>query len=136
MYTEDRSAYRKLFFDVWQKHLRNMPLEPVEAQVLVIILAHPEYHVMLDNPKTFMQQTFSLEENPFFHMSLHIALREQIQLDRPQGIRSIDEQLNKKFSTHEAEHAMTTILARVMFEAQQTGAAPDELIYLQKLREL
>lgn len=136
MYSEDRNAYRKLFFDVWQKHSRNMPLEPVELQILAIILAHPEYHVMLDNPKTFLQQEFSLEENPFFHMSLHVALREQIQLDRPKGIRNINEQLNKKFSAHEAEHAMTTILARVMLEAQQTGTAPDEMIYLQKLREL
>jgi hypothetical protein len=83
-----------------------------------------------------MRQEFSLEENPFFHMSLHIALREQLQLDRPAGIKEISQQLQTKYDAHDAEHMMTTIMAQVMFAAQQTGVAPDEVEYLTKLREL
>lgn len=136
MYTDDRNAYRKMFFDAWQKHLKKLPLETVEIQVLDIILMHPEYHGLLDDPKTFMSQEFALEENPFFHMSLHIALREQIQMDRPPGIRQIAKSLTEKYSAHDAEHLMTTVLARVMAESQQTGKMPDENNYLEKLRKL
>lgn len=136
MYTDDRNAYRKIFFEVWQKYLKKLPLENVESQVLAIILIHPEYHALLENPQTFMSQEFALEENPFFHMSLHIALREQLQLDRPTGIKEISQNLQKKYDAHDAEHMMTTIMAQVMFAAQQTGVAPDEAAYLSKLREL
>lgn len=136
MYTDDRNAYRKIFFDVWQKYLKKLPLEAVEIQVLAVILNHPEYHALLENPQTFMSQEFALEENPFFHMSLHIALREQLQLDRPAGIKQISQNLLQKYSAHDAEHMMTTVMAQVMFQAQQTGMAPDEGSYLGKLREL
>lgn len=137
MYTDDRNAYRRMFFNVWQKHLKKLLLEPVEAQVLNVILAHPEYHTMLDDPKTFMSQEFELEENPFFHMSLHIALREQLQLDRPAGIKQIYQTLMQKYPTAgDAEHRMTTVLAQVLHQAQTSGQAPDEGVYLIKLRGL
>lgn len=137
MYTDDRNAYRKMFFEVWQKHSKSSPLEPVEAQVLDVILAHPEYHDLLDHPKTFMEQEFAIEENPFFHMSLHIAVREQIQLDRPAGIKMIYQQLVENYSHKtEAEHAMTTILAQMMFQAQQTGQMANESLYLARLQNL
>lgn len=134
MYTEDRNAYRKMFFDVWQKHLKKLPLETVETQVLEVILMHPEYHRMLDDDKTFMNQEFALEENPFFHMSLHIALREQIRMDRPAGIREIAQALLQKYE--DAEHRMTTVLAQIMAEGQRTGKMPEETEYLNKLKIL
>ena len=137
MYTDNRNAYRQLFFDVWQKHLKKSLLANTEAQVLDIILAHPEYHIVLDDPNTFMTQEFALEENPFFHMSLHIALREQLQLDRPAGIKMIYQELQAKCqSAHDAEHGMTTVMAQMLYAAQETGAAPDEEVYLQLLRGL
>jgi len=136
MYTDDRNAYRKLFFEVWQKHLKKDPLQPVEAQVLAVILTHPEYHKLLDHPKQFMTQEFALEENPFFHMSLHIAVREQLQLDRPAGIRDMYQQLLARFETaEEAEHYMTVTLAEIMYQAQTTGTPPDEREYLDKLKK-
>ncbi len=137
MYTDDRNAYRKMFFHVWQKHLKKLLLEPVEAQVLNVILAHPEYHAMLDDPNTFMSQEFELEENPFFHMSLHIAVREQLQLDRPAGIKHVYQALLQRYpSAGDAEHQMTTVLAQVLHQAQQTGQPPDENTYLIKLKGL
>ena len=137
MYTDNRNAYRQLFFTVWQKHLKKLPLEIVEAQVLDIILTHPEYHALLSDPETFMNQEFALEENPFLHMSLHIALREQLQMDRPAGIKDVFQNLVTKFGEmHIAEHQVTTVIAQMMYESQQTGNVPDEQEYLRRLKEL
>lgn len=135
MYTDNRDAYRQLFFDVWHKHQKSLPLQPVEQQVLTVILAHPEYHTLLDHPKQFMAQEFELEENPFFHMSLHIAVHEQLALDRPVGVCAVYQQLLSHYQTpHDAEHQMVMVLARVMLKAQQQGVAPDENDYLDELR--
>jgi hypothetical protein len=137
MYTDDRNAYRKMFFEVWAKYAKKLPLEPVEAQVLQVILAHPEYHLLLEQPKQFMTQEFEIEENPFFHMSLHIAVREQIQLDRPSGIKQIHQNLLATFPlAEEAEHAMTTVLARTIHAAQLNGKMADETEYLKDLKAL
>lgn len=135
MYTNNRDTYRQTYFDLWEKHLKKSPLEPVEAQLLDVILEHPEYHRFLD--KSSQDQEFELEENPFFHMSLHLAIREQLQTNRPAGVVDIQRQLlAKEIAAHECEHLMMNCLAQMLFQMQQTGSAPNESDYVVKLREL
>ncbi len=137
MYSSDREAYRQAYFIAWQKYKKNSFLEPLEAQMVDIILAHPEYHRLLENEDALHAQEYALEENPFFHMSLHMALREQIKLNRPKGIKPLHETLLIKYQdTHALEHQMITCLAQILWQAQQTNTMPDETDYLNKLREL
>lgn len=136
MFTNDRNAYRNAFFIAWEKHAKKIPLEPVEAQIIEIILLHPEYHRFLEKPDQNHSQEFALEENPFLHMSLHIAIREQLHMNRPAGITTLYQQLLERFaSNHDAEHWMMTRLAQVMWQSQQNGEMPSEEKYLQLLRE-
>ena len=83
MFSNNRDAYRQAFFTVWQKYQKQLPLEPVERELAQIMIEHPEYHYLLEKPDSFQQQEFSLEENPFFHMSLHLAIRDQLRLRKP-----------------------------------------------------
>lgn len=137
MYTNNRDAYRQAFFIAWQKHQKKLPLDAVEAQLIEIMLLHTEYHALLEKPEVYQQQEFTLEENPFFHMSLHVAIREQIRNDRPSGIRFIHQQLSATIGDqHEAEHRMLGVLANTLWEAQQSGAMPDEAVYLGNLKAL
>ena len=137
MYTNNRETYRQAFFIVWQKYQKKLPLESVEAHLIDIILLHPEYHPLLDKAAAYQNQEFAIEENPFFHMSLHLALREQIQTNRPMGIKAIQQQLIEKyFDAHDVEHKMMQCLAQIMWEAQQNGTMPEEQVYLEKLRDI
>lgn len=136
MYTSHREAYRQTFFQVWQKYQKQSVLDAVEQQILVVILLHPEYHDVLNKPALYQNQEFALEENPFFHMSLHIAVREQIRADRPQGTSHAYRQLIEKYGdAKDVEHRMMQCLAQVMWEAQQRGEAPDEMVFLEKLKQ-
>ncbi len=135
MFTNDRNSYRQAFFIAWNKYKKKLPLETVESQLVEVILLHPEYHSLLDNPNQFHQQEFAMEENPFMHMSLHIALREQIRLNRPVGIKQIYDDLFLK-NNMEAEHLMMTCLARMLFIAQQKGEMASDEEYLRELRLL
>lgn len=137
MYTHQREAYRQTFYDAWQKYLKQLPLNPVEAQLVEIILIHPEYHSLLNNVQACQTQEFALEENPFMHMSLHVALREQIRSNRPLGITSIHQALNAQHNDpHQLEHQMMTCLAQVLWESQQSGNPPVETDYLRKLKQI
>lgn len=134
MYTNNRNAYRQTFFDAWQKYKKKLPLEAVEAQLIKIILLHPEYHSLLEQPRAYQHQEFSLEENPFFHMSIHLAIHEQINTDRPAGINEIYKTLLEKYAdTHQVEHYMMQCLAQLMWQAQQDGSMPSDEEYLKAL---
>jgi hypothetical protein len=134
MFSTERDQLRKLFFESWRKYNEQLPLEPLEMQLIDIILLHPEYHTMLSNPDHALKD-FD-EANPFLHMSLHLALREQIQTNRPAGIQAIHQALCIKLQDkHLAEHRMMDCLADILWQAQQTGQMPDEQTYLTCLRQ-
>jgi hypothetical protein len=130
-----RSAYR----EVWRKWREHLPLQPLEAQIADIIAAHPEYQQLLQD-ETSLRQEFGADsgrENPFLHMGLHLALREQIGTDRPAGIADIHRRLAAfAGGAHAAEHRMIEVLASVLREAQRVGQPTPDSAYLQRLRQL
>lgn len=137
MYTENRDAYRQSFYDAWQKHQKQLPVTQVELQLIEVLTLHPEYHGLIENLDRCLKEEYELEENPFFHLSLHITLLEQIRMDQPAGIKETYHQL---MADHEDKHAilhqMMNCLAQTLWQAHQSGQAPDEAQYLQKLQSL
>ena len=75
--------------------------------------------------------------NPFLHMGLHLAIREQIATNRPQGIQKAYRDLNERNGApHETEHNIMECLAQALWESQRCGQAPDETAYLECLFRL
>ncbi len=134
MFSTERDQLRKKFFDAWQKHLNQSPVEPLEAEIIQVVLLHPEYHVILNDLDTYQARDFA-EGNPFLHMSLHLAMREQLRTNRPHGIVAVFQRYCQKFQDpHVAEHQMMEVLTQVLWQAQQEGKMPDEQVYLELLR--
>lgn len=134
-----RDELRRRYLSAWQRRRDGLPLEPLDAQIADVIELHPEYQTLLEDPAA-LEQAFSVEQgriNPFLHMGLHLALREQVGTRRPAGIEAVHARLARKLGdVHEAEHRMVDVLAETLWEAQRAGRAPDEAEYLQKLRRL
>ena len=89
MLIKTRDDARRYFIEVRQKYNNNQALEPLEQLILDVILTHPEYHDMLEREEDVLKEDYLPEQgnmNPFLHMSMHIAIKEQIQTDRPAGI--------------------------------------------------
>jgi len=140
LFTQDRTRTRQLFRSVWQKHTSNQNLEPLEKQIAILLDEHPEYHSLVSGDEDVLDREFKAEdgrENPFLHLSLHLALREQVGTDRPAGIASITRSLLLKHGDgHAVEHMMIEKLGLYLWEAQRQERAPDEAAYLNSLREL
>jgi hypothetical protein len=133
---ESREQMRRRYLTAWQKFSARAPLEPLEAQIAAIIAEHPEYLPFIEQGESAVNAELE-GHNPFLHMGLHLAIREQIATERPVGIRAIHESLTKRHgSALEAEHAMIEVLAESLWEAQRNGVMPDEQAYLEKLRRL
>ncbi|MDZ7752027.1 MAG: DUF1841 family protein [Gammaproteobacteria bacterium] len=134
-----RRDLREVYIRAWRKHLERRPLEPLEALLVDVIGRHPEYHGLLSAEgvadRDFHEETGGT--NPFVHLGLHVALREQVAADRPPGIRVLYEGLAARFSDpHALEHAVMECLVTVLWEAQSRGGAPDEAQLLECMRGL
>jgi hypothetical protein len=148
LFEPDREALRMAWARAWQRHRTGLPLQPLEAAVADVVAEHPEYHDLLesvagtpgDAGNEALSRTWTPadgEANPFLHMSLHLALREQASTDRPHGIRALRQKLSRSAgSLHAAEHGMMEVLGRILWEAQRDGRPPDERAYLDALRKL
>lgn len=131
---------RQMFFNSWEKYQQKKPLLPLENELVQVILAHPEYHNLLENSTAFEQHAHTPElgaPNPFLHMGLHLAIREQVATDRPPGIHLIYKKLVKKYSdTLIVEHRMMDQLAECLWHSQKNNLPPDEQNYLFTLANL
>ena len=125
---------RRFYLQAWQKKLNKDALSALEAQICQVITQHPEYQRFLQ--EDCLDKDFK-EANPFFHMGLHLAVLDQIQLDKPQGIRDIYQKLMHQYqNTHEVEHRMMDILQIILWQAQEKKQLPDEQSYLRACQEL
>jgi len=134
MFGQDRNQLRKMYFDAWRKFHAAEPLQPLEALIAEVIGMHPEYHAMLEKGEDALDQDFLPalgESNPFMHMGMHIAIREQLATDRPAGILATYQALlATRPDAHAVEHEIMECLGRILWEAQRVGSLPDDNQYL------
>ncbi len=127
-----------MYADAWRKAQDAEVLSPLEAQIAQVIEDHPEYQAALsDEAREASFTPQAGKTNPFLHMGLHLAVRDQVATDRPPGISNIFQQLVKKYSkSHEAEHRILDCLAETLWEAQNLNGPPDEQKYLERLQKI
>ncbi len=138
-HTQSRAELRQMYVDAWRKRREKLPVEPVEAQIADVVQDHPEYHSALEQGEQVLDKDFQPEAgatNPFLHMGLHLAIRDQVATDRPPGIKAaFASLLPKQPSAHDAEHVLIELLAEALWNAQRSGQPPDERAYLARVRE-
>lgn len=133
MFNPSREEARQFFFDSWRKYREREMLTGLEDVALQVILMHPEYHGMLDDPERYQHKDYLPEmgdTNPFLHMGMHMAIREQLSIDQPGGICERFERLLKKTGDeHAAMHRIMECLAEMIWQAQRSGSAMDASVY-------
>lgn len=137
MFNPSREEVRRFFFEAWRKYRNQLPIEGLEQTAIEIMLLHPEYHPLLEQPEPYADRDFSPESgqlNPFLHMSLHLAIAEQVSIDQPRGIRALHQQLQSAKAAHDALHVLLECLGETVWQAQRTGMPPDEAAYLECIR--
>jgi hypothetical protein len=138
MFNPSRDQVRSFFFDAWNKYQNGAALEGLEKTALDVILRHPEYHAVLSDRERHGEREWTPADgatNPFLHLSLHLAIEEQLSIDQPPGIRAEFERLlDAARNAHEAQHALLECLGETVWKAQRAGAAPDTNAYLECVR--
>jgi hypothetical protein len=135
MFTPSRDQARRFFFDTWAKHRAGAALAGLETTALAVMLLHPEYHSLLDDRERNLDRDFGPDQgglNPFLHLSLHLAVEEQLAIDQPPGIASAYRALVAELGNeHEARHVVLECLGETLWTAQRNAAPPDGAAYVQ-----
>jgi hypothetical protein len=124
---------RRFFCEAWSKHRRGGVLTPLETIAVDWIRQHPEYQDDLADPESAVARDYSIDAgrtNPFLHLSMHLAIAEQLSVDQPPGIRAAFRTLvARRGDEHEAAHAVMDCLGEIVWTAQRSGSPlpPDEM---------
>ena len=137
MFNPSRDQVRDFFFETWRKYRAGEPLAGLETIALEIALLHPEYHSVLDDPDRYREQEYFPElgeANPFLHMSLHMALEEQLSIDQPAGVVERFSNLVSRTGDRQAAlHEAVECLGEMVWRSQRDNAPPDATAYLANL---
>jgi len=132
MFNPSREQVRQFFTDAWARHKAGGVLTPLEMIAARIMEQHPEYRSDLEDPQA-ENRDYTVEQgqsNPFLHMSMHLAIQEQVSIDQPPGIRAAHQKLSERIGPHETEHVIMEALGQVIWESQRLGTPPDNEKYL------
>jgi len=134
MFAPSRDEARRFLINAWAQHRVGAPLTALEAMAARIMALHPEYHAVLESPQEHVPRDYSPDAgavNPFLHLSLHLAVAEQLSIDQPPGIRAQYERLvATRGDEHAALHAVLECLGEVLWTAQRHGTPLDATLYL------
>ncbi len=140
LFNPSREEVRQFFCDAWSKHQALGILSPMESIAARWMVEHPEYHALLNDPQQAKEAEYTPEKgqtNPFLHLSMHMSITEQVQIDQPSGIREASRQLTIKLdSEHEAQHRIMECLGQVLWSAQRDGTPPDMVTYVELIKRL
>ena len=137
MFTPTRDEVRRFFVNAWAKYRAGAPIEGLEKTAVGLVALHPEYQAIVETPDRHLERDFVPESgavNPFLHLSLHLAVAEQLAIDQPRGIRAHFERLRaSRDDEHAALHALLECLGETLWQAQRLNTPPDERVYLECL---
>lgn len=137
MFNPSREQVRSFLIQAWQKRQAKGVLTPLETMAADLIELHPEYFDDLEHPEA-LERDYSVEQgrtNPFLHLSMHLAIAEQISIDQPPGIRAAHAKLAAKFGEHDAVHEIMECLGQVIWDAQRLGQPLNNETYIELLEQ-
>jgi hypothetical protein len=134
MFNPTRDQARRFFLEAWRKHRSGEIVSPLENAAIRLIAQHPEYHALIEEGEAALSREWtpdSGEANPFLHLSLHLAVEEQLSIDQPPGLRAAFETLlARRGERHAALHDVLECLGETLWQAQKSQSPPDGEAYV------
>ena len=138
MFNPSRDQARQFLIDAWTKRRHRLPGTPMDALAADLVALHPEYHALLDDPEAALAGEWTPEggeTNPFLHLSLHLAVEEQLSIDQPPGLRpAFEALLARRGERHAALHEALECLGETLWRAEKSRSAPDGEAYVECVR--
>jgi hypothetical protein len=120
VFNPTRDQARQFLIDAWAKRRQRLPATPMET---------------LADALTREWTPEQGETNPFLHLSMHLAIEEQLSIDQPPGILAAFNLLqSRRGDRHDALHAVLECLGEMLWRAQRSKLPPDGDAYIDCVR--
>lgn len=137
LFNPSRDQARQFLIDAWKKRCDKLPATQMETLAADIVSLHPEYHALLTSEDA-LTRDWTPEDgamNPFLHLSLHLAIEEQLSIDQPPGIRTAFESRQQRHGDrHAALHDVLECLGETIWKSQRDRQPLDGVAYLDCIR--
>jgi len=136
VFFQDRKKQREFLANSWQKYTSNKPLDLLEQQLVSVIKIHPEYHNLIGNiDSEYLPEQGGV--NPFLHINLHLALRDQLSINQPKGVKEVHQKLIDQYKDpHVVEHLMMECIAEMIYISQKNNTTMDQESFLNCITSL
>lgn len=125
---------------VWRKLQQGVETLTADEQILANLMEmHSNYSEIWRHIEDYGDRFFDprREENPFLHVSLHVALEKQIHSGTPPCVLQTVQRLAARGDDpHELRHAIMGVLARHLWELTAQGRSLDGRRYAEELDKL
>ncbi|MDP1607146.1 MAG: DUF1841 family protein [Rhodocyclaceae bacterium] len=137
MFNPSRDQARRFLIEAWRKRRAALPATSLEIIAADIVALHPEYHALLESADALTRE-WTPEDgatNPFLHLSLHLAIAEQLSIDQPPGIRAAFESRRSRHGDpHAALHDILECLGETLWRAERNRQPLDGAAYLECIK--
>ena len=134
-----REYSRQRFFEIWQNVCEGEGLEGEEKAIAAAMAEHKEYYdtwEMADNLADYEYDP-ETEVNPFFHITMHTIVENQIAMNTPKEVAmTLEKLMTKGESRHEAVHEIGAALSEEIFTMTKRKRPFDESRYAKSLKRL
>jgi len=135
VFTPSRTDVRRFLIEAWQKRRSRLPASALEILAADVAQLHLEYHALLESGDEALEREWTPtdgETNPFLHLSLHLAIEEQLSIDQPPGIAARFAQLMVRYhgDRHAAIHVILECLGETLWRANREQKPLDAEAYL------
>jgi hypothetical protein len=136
VFFQDRKKQREFLANSWQKYTSNKPLDLLEQQLVSVIKIHPEYHNLIGNiDSEYLPEQGGV--NPFLHINLHLALRDQLSINQPKDVKEVHQKLIDQYKDpHIVEHLMMECIAEMIYISQKNNTTMDQESFLNCITSL
>ena len=138
MFNPSQEDVRRFFCSVHARARSGQLLDALETLASEWLREHPEYDPDMADAEAAVARVYDGTGgagNPFLHLSMHLSLMEQHQIDQPTGVRqALDLLAARRQSLHEAHHEAMECLGEMIWSSQRSGLPPDGHVYLDCLR--
>jgi hypothetical protein len=137
MFAPSREEARRFIVEAWRKARAGEPASDLERTVASLVAMHPEYHAIVDEGERHLERDYSPDGgamNPFLHLSLHLAVAEQLAIDQPPGIRAEFERLKDVHGDEPTRCTRCSVPRRDDVAPRRARHRADADVYLDCLR--
>jgi hypothetical protein len=123
---------------LWQKAKLGSSLEGEDARLVQVMREHPQYYEVWEHAMEYGQELVTIDGvNPFMHVTMHLAVENQLAADDPPEVRAVLEyRISHHTPRHHAVHEIAAIFLPMMHETLRDKTPFDNDAYRRKLRRL